>query len=334
MPAADTARMVDIHQTRYPDGFDIAWKHLLEEMLPDFLGFYFPSVAGCIDWRPGDARTERPWVFLSQELQQIHPQGGTGHRTVDRLVEVTLRGGRRQVLYIHIEVQSQPDPEFPERMFIYHYRIYDRFRRPVSSMAVLGDRHRSWRPDGFSLQAPGMVHRLRWPTVKLLDYAGREAELATSPNPFAWVTLAHLATLRTRNRPDRRVRAKRELIRLAVSNGWERPRIISLLRALDFMMRLPPEADHALWRELHEQGDVTVELLCDWELGFIEQGRLAGREEGRAAEAALIRHQLERRFGPLPDDVTRRVEAGSFEELERWGLRLLDADSLARVFAG
>jgi hypothetical protein len=50
---------------------------------------------------------------------------------------------------VHVEIQNQRDPDFPERMFVYHYRIYDRYRRLVVSLAVLGDEEATWRPDRF-----------------------------------------------------------------------------------------------------------------------------------------------------------------------------------------
>ena len=33
---------------------------------------------------------------------------------------------------IHIEVQGKKEKAFPERMFTYSYRIYDRYRRPLT----------------------------------------------------------------------------------------------------------------------------------------------------------------------------------------------------------
>jgi DNA invertase Pin-like site-specific DNA recombinase len=55
-----------------------------------------------------------------------------------------------------------------------------------------------------------------------------------------------------------------------------------------------------------------------------------GRQEG---EAAILRRQLERRFGALPDWALDRIAAADTAALEEWGLRVLDAGSLEDVLA-
>lgn len=60
----------------------------------------------------------------------------------------------------------------------------------------------------------------------------------------------------------------------------------------------------------------------------------SGFERGmQQGEANLLRRQLQRRFGPLPDAILARLDAATPAELERWGERLLEVDSLEKVFA-
>ena len=64
------------------------------------------------------------------------------------------------------------------------------------------------------------------------------------------------------------------------------------------------------------------------------QGRAEGRLEGeQSGEAKALRRLLQKRFGPLSDDVLARLQSASIDELELWLDRALDADSLAGVFA-
>jgi hypothetical protein len=37
------------------------------------------------------------------------------------------------------EIQNERDPFFDERLFIYHYRIFDKTRDPVITLALLTD---------------------------------------------------------------------------------------------------------------------------------------------------------------------------------------------------
>ncbi len=49
-------------------------------------------------------------------------------------------------------------------------------------------------------------------------------------------------------------------------------------------------------------------------------------------QARLLTSQLEQRFGPLPEPPAKRIQSATPEQLENWGLRLLDAASLDDVF--
>jgi predicted transposase YdaD len=61
----------------------------------------------------------------------------------------------------------------------------------------------------------------------------------------------------------------------------------------------------------------------------IEKGRQEGRQEG---EAAVLKRQLTRRFGPLPEWVEPRLTQAGRAELEHWADRVLDAPTLTDVF--
>ena len=62
----------------------------------------------------------------------------------------------------------------------------------------------------------------------------------------------------------------------------------------------------------------------------IKQGLVTGRAEGQAK--SLIR-LLEKRFGPLPAYVRRRVFAADVQSLDTWFERAIDAADLQSIFA-
>jgi len=121
------------------DDFDSPWKEALRVYLPQALALFLPQIHAQIDWA-------RSPVFLEKELQQVAPRGARGLLLVDQLVRVWRLGGDETWVLIHLEVQSQPDPSFAERMFGYFTRIHDRFHRPVVSVAILADERARWRP--------------------------------------------------------------------------------------------------------------------------------------------------------------------------------------------
>ena len=85
--------------------------------------------------------------------------------------------------------------------------------------------------------------------------------------------------------------------------------------------------------EVNRKGSEIMETTAQ---RLIRQGREEGREEGheegrRAGLMAFLARQLEQRFGPLPDAVRARLAAASVPEIETWGDRVLDAQTLGGV---
>jgi Domain of unknown function (DUF4351) len=265
-----------------------------------------------------------------------------GKRFVDKLVRVTRLSGREDWIYIHLEVQGHRQAEFAERMFVYNYRLYDRYRRPIASMAVLADEAAGWHPGAFTFEVLGCEHTLKFPSAKLLDYAGREAELHADENPFALVTLAHLLTQATRQDMDARYAAKWKLIQLLYRRGWDKQRIIGLFLVLDWMMRLPEHLKQALWQNIYvlEEKEKMRYVSSVEQIG-IEKGMRLGRQQGvqqgmqqgmQQGEALALQRLLSKRFGVLPANVAAQIAGASVEDIERWFDLAIEAKQLNDVF--
>ena len=54
-------------------------------------------------------------------------------RIEDKLVKVWRVSGEQVWVLVHIEVQSQSEKDFAQRMYVYNYRLSDQFNRPVAS---------------------------------------------------------------------------------------------------------------------------------------------------------------------------------------------------------
>jgi hypothetical protein len=66
-----------------------------------------------IDWT-------KPPESLDKELQQITASSATEKRIADKLYKVWLLNKTQVWILIHIEIQSQYDVDFQERMYIYN----------------------------------------------------------------------------------------------------------------------------------------------------------------------------------------------------------------------
>ncbi len=214
--------------------YDSPWKEALDRYFESFMALCFPDLHAQIDWTV-------PPTMLDKELQQIAPQSETGSRTVDKLVDVRLCSGEIKWLLIHLEIQSQSKTDFAERMFVYFYRIRDKYSRVLVSLAVLADDDQNWRPQCFREELFGCRVEFEFPTVKLLDFVDRIDELEQSKNHFATVILAHLMTMQTVGNPQDRCQWKLRLLRPMYQRGMSSEDVRALFRVIDWMMDLPAD---------------------------------------------------------------------------------------------
>jgi flagellar biosynthesis/type III secretory pathway protein FliH len=78
--------------------------------------------------------------------------------------------------------------------------------------------------------------------------------------------------------------------------------------------------------DLQEVKSMLAERAMDWTQQWkqegLEEGLQEGRQEALAEVRAVLVRELERRFGPLPEQVRRRVEAiTSLEDLTAFSIR-------------
>jgi hypothetical protein len=260
--------------------FDSPWKEALDLYFQAFLAFFFPRIHDDIDWSRG-------FESLDKELQQIAPVSAHGRRYVDKLVKVWRKNGRAVWVLIHVEVQTQRQRGFARRMYVYNYRIFDHYNRTVVSLAVLADDDPGWRPSRYREELWNWSVEMTFPPVKLLDYAGREAELETHSNPFAQVVLAHLKALETRRDPEARRAWKFRLVRGLYERGLPPKDIRQLFRLIDWLMELPPALKRRFWREVQDYEEERI-------MPFISTPEWIAMEKGMLQ---LIERQLRKKFG-------------------------------------
>jgi len=302
---------------------DSPWKEALENRFQDFLALLFPAIHAEVDWTRGQE-------FLDKELQQVVQDAELGRRHADKLVKVWAHDGNEAWVLIHVEVQGEAERAFAERMYVYHYRLFDRYRVDVVSLGVLADTSEAFRPNAFHWTRWGCEIAFRFPTVKLLDWWGRWAELESSDNRFALVVMAQLEAKAGAAAEERKA-AKYRMVRLMYERGFSRSDILELFRIIDWMIRLPDALEREFLTEVYaiEEAKKMPYVISAERLG-IEKGKLEGKLEG---ETAVLLRLMGRKYGPEALAAHRaRVEQADAETLLEWAERVLTADTIDEVF--
>jgi hypothetical protein len=299
--------------------FDSPWKDILDLLFVEFMAFFFSDAYAAIDWGRGHE-------YLDKELQKITADADLGRRTVDKLVKVYLRNGAELWVLVHVEVQMQPEGDFAERMFVYNYRIRDRFGVRCATFAVLTDDDAHWRPAHYEDRLLGTVLRMDFATAKLLDLEQDWAALEKSANPFAVVVMAHAKHRATRRDPQARLAWKLDLTKSLYRRGYDRSQVIALYRFLDWVMTLPDALARAYVDAIDEfEKEQKMTYLSYAERLAQEKGFEQGIEQGiRAGRIQSIVRQLQRLFGPLAENDLAAIEALSVAQLDRLSEDLLD----------
>jgi hypothetical protein len=313
--------------------YDSPWKEALRVYFQPFLALFFPDAHAEIDWSRGHQS-------LDQDLRQVLRGGELGRRVVDHLVKVWLNSGQEQWVLIHVEVQTSEEADFARRMYTYNYRLFDRYNEEVVSLAVLGDDNPRWRPDRFGYSRWGLHAGIRFPVVKLLDYAEQWEKLQESSNPFAMVVLAHLRTLQTRQDQGERYGSKIRLIKGLYERGWAADDVRRLFRVIDWMMDLPKPLEVSFWQQIKQYEEekqmpfMTTPERIGREEGLAEglaKGRTEGRTEG--IEVALELKFGEAGLGLMPEIRAIKDEA-KLEAVLRAVRTAAGPEDLRRLWTG
>ncbi|MBK8386673.1 MAG: hypothetical protein IPL11_13965 [Candidatus Accumulibacter sp.] len=136
---------------------------------------------------------------------------------------------------------------FPERLFTYNHRLYDRYRCPFASLAILADDTEHWKPARYGYQLFGCKVGIRFPIIKnpgLCQPDRSPAGRCQYLRPGHCYPLVH-----TQDKGRSRTALCGEMgdwHGALYERHWDRQRIIDLFSVIDWLMRLPAELEQRL----------------------------------------------------------------------------------------
>jgi hypothetical protein len=303
--------------------YDSPWKEALDIYFPEFMEFFFPYAYQEINWNKG-------YETLDKELSKVVQDANLGKRLADKLVKVYLNNNQETIILIHTEIQGKYESNFAQRMFVYHYRIYDKYiskNNEIVSLAVLGDEDENWRPTSYHYSRWGCQLKLDFPIIKLLDYQKNYSSLAENNNPFAVVIMAYLQSRETRKNSLARLESKLNLVRSLYQKGYTKEMVIQLFRLIDWLMILPKELKEQFQTELtnYEEENKMPYITSIEEIG-IEKGEQLGKLKN--AKESVI-EVLETRFENVPETIVNSLnQINDIQYLKQLLKRAILIDSL------
>ncbi len=252
---------------------DALWKKILENLIEDFIAFFFPDLYPEIDFT-------RDIHFLDQELLKLFPESNSKKRYLDKLIKFYLKNGSEEWILIHIEIQGYRDDNFPKRMFIYWYRIFDKFDKKITALAILTDDNKKYKPDRFKYEFFKTKLTYIFRIFKVINQ--KEKKLLQSNNPFALAILAVLYLRKAKKDNYSKYDYKLKLIRLLFEKGFTKETIYHLFIFIDKVLTLPEELKLKCNQEIDRiKGEKLMGelILTDYTEKYYYEGKEEGKHE-------------------------------------------------------
>jgi hypothetical protein len=298
-------------------------------------------------------------AIVWEELQPW-PTTGTGpdlRRSVSDLLFTAPVRGLREPAFLAPEHKSGPAPDLPDQQLRYFVQVRTAWRKehgryPLVVPIVLHHGRRSFRagsllrlPRGLDPELAAALRGLQPKLPFVLDdltKCGEQQIIERQLHPA--LRLAMLCLQFLPGGTDEAALAAiarwgtlfRE-VRIGVPGASDDPvpgqlEVESIASYFLHVTDLSSDRVHAAIGRVANAQDWSIIMSTADKLRA--EGRALGKIEGKVeGQAAICLRQLTARFGPLPESTVARVQKGSDADFDRWALRLLDARSLAEVFA-
>ncbi|NNU91658.1 Rpn family recombination-promoting nuclease/putative transposase [Anoxybacillus sp. CHMUD] len=251
---------------------DRLFKELIQAFFEEFILLFFPEMYEYIDFQH--------LSFLSGELF-TDVTAGEKYR-VDLLVETKLKG-EDGLIIVHIENQSYVQPSFPERMFIYFSRLFEKYRTNVVPIAVFSYDTIRDEPSSSTLQLPfGNILHFRFFTVELRKQNWRN--YIRIDNPIAAALLSKMGYTESE-----RIELKKQFLRMLVRLELDEAKQRLLIGFFETYVRLSDDEEQQLRNEVNQMETKEKEQVLELLISYEQKGK---REGAKQKEREMMRKMI------------------------------------------
>jgi len=230
----------------------------------------------------------------------------------------------------HLELQTNDSEEMDWRMLEYFLLLYKQYKVvPIQQVLYIGNKSIT-RTIGISLS------NLQF-TYQLIDIRQIDEEILLQSELLTDNILAILCKVQSLKEKKKKLLVKIAelpksnradfLTKLFILTGLRGWKVLALQEVKSMSITFDIEENEFL-ADIFHQGEQKGRLEGE------QKGRLEGEQKGRLeGEAIILQRQLERKFGPLPQDLLDKLHKADFATLELWSLRILDVNSLDGIFS-
>jgi hypothetical protein len=214
-------------------------------------------------------------------------------REVDILVETKLLSNRC-LLIVHTESQETYQQIFPERMFIYFSRLYEKYRCKILPIAIFSHGRTMSGPDQFIMELPfKKVLTFEYLMVQLKKRNWREFLKQDSPVSAALMSRAGY-------RQEERVQIKLEFLRMITRLELNPAKMQLIVGYFETYLRLGKQEEAELEAKIHQlqpkEELKIMEIYTSWELKGMEKGMEKGMQQGMQQGERLAKQEMARRL--------------------------------------
>ncbi|CAM3999100.1 hypothetical protein SAMN06265348_10174 [Pedobacter westerhofensis] len=262
---------------------DTLWKGILEPFFYDFLSLVDPKLAATID-------NIREITFMDKELVQQRPAAGNKYeqKIVDKLVKLYTITGNEEYIILHLEVQDQYRKNFNERMYGYFNRLYDKYKTPITALAIFTEPNNIERDNVFKINCNGTSLQYTFNTYKIALQDNNA--LMQHSNPFALVVLIAKQTALKKKYKDKQLRdevllaEKLKIARLIMDKQLPEAQKESLMNFLFYYVNFEFKNNQFIFEQRINQLTSNITTNMTIQEILIGQAKLQGKRLGKKEE--------------------------------------------------